>query len=156
MDKDLLSLVQGEVKGIIQDLALQGTQLSKLQQSVADIQVQQSSEKARMDGHAVRLHLVEEKLQKDEKTRREEIEQVLKRFVCIEKILSEELLRRVQKVEEGLTATNIKVEELGQGFAKTDDKMAQLEQGFANTEDKVEQLEREVKSEIERMKVKPG
>ena len=170
MDKDLLSLVQGEVKGIIRDLALQSKQLSKLQRSVASIQDHISSEKVRMDGHAARLDFVEEKFQKDEKTRREEIEQVLRRLASIEKILSEKLLRKVQRVEEGLAATNIKVEELGQGVAKTDDRVEQLEQGFAKTNDKmtqleqgvvktdfkVEHLEREVKSQMEKMNVEPG
>ncbi len=121
MDKDLLSLVQREVKGIIKDLAL----------------------------HDARLDAVEEKLQEEEKARREEIDKILETLVSIEKILCEELLRRVQKVEEGLqgveeglAATNIRVEELGQSVAKTDDKVEELGQSVAKTDDKVEELGR--------------
>ena len=83
MDKDL-SLVQQEVKGIIADMA----------------------------GHDARLDAVKTKLEKDEVARREEIDKVLARLVSMEKMLSEEILRRVGRVEKGIAETNIKVEQL--------------------------------------------
>ena len=83
VDKDL-SLVQQEVKGIIADMA----------------------------GHDARLDAVKTKLEKDEVARREEIDKVLARLVSMEKMLSEEILRRVEGVEQGLAETNIKVEQL--------------------------------------------
>ena len=140
MDKDLLSLVQKEVKGIVADLAR----------------------------HGARLDAVERKLQKDEEARREEIDKILEKLVSMEKML-EELLRRVEGVEQrvegveqrvegveqrveegeqGLAAANFKVEELGQGIA-------QLQDCLTKTDGKVEQLVHEIKSQrIEA--VKPG
>ena len=103
VDKDLLSLVQREVKGIIADLA----------------------------GHDARVDAVKTKLEKDEEARREETDEILERLVSMEKMLSEELLRRVEGVEEG---------------------MAQLQDSLTKT---VEQLAHEIKSQ--RMEdVKPG
>ena len=133
LDKDLLSLVQREVKGIIADLA----------------------------GHDARLHAVETKLQKEQENRREELDKILEKLVSMKKMLSEELLRRVDGVEQGLAenninvelqgkrvegaeqglaAANVKVEELGQG-------MAQLQVSLTKTDDKVAQLAHEVKSQ---------
>ncbi|KAJ7381156.1 hypothetical protein OS493_004755 [Desmophyllum pertusum] len=89
VDKDLLSLVQREVKGIITDLTL----------------------------HDARLDEVEEKFKVEEETRREEIERILARLMSAEKTLSEDLSRRVQRVEERLAATNNNVAKLEQGFA---------------------------------------
>ena len=71
VDKDLLSLVQREVQGIIADLA----------------------------GHDARLDAVETKLEKDQEARREETDKILARLVFMEKMVSEELLRRVEGVE---------------------------------------------------------
>ena len=112
MDKDLLSLVQREVKGIIADLA----------------------------GHDTRLHAVETKLQKEQENRREELDKILEKLVSMKKMVSEELLRRVDGAEQGLAAANVKVEELGQG-------MAQLQVSLTKTDDKVAQLAHEVKSQ---------
>lgn len=78
MDKDLPSLVRGEVQGIIADFA----------------------------GHDTRLDAVKTKLEKDEEARREE------RLVSMEKMLSEDLLRGVEEVEQ-------RVEEVGKGLAET-------------------------------------
>ncbi|XP_020612520.1 uncharacterized protein LOC110050887 [Orbicella faveolata] len=134
VDKDLLSLVQREVKGIIADLA----------------------------GHDARLDAVETKLEKEEEARREEIDKILERLVSMEKMVSEELLRRVEGLEQriegveqrvegaerGLAAAKVKVEEMGQG-------MAQLQDSFTKTDDKVEQLAHEFKSQ-RMVDVKPG
>ena len=112
VDKHLLSLVQREVKGIIADLA----------------------------GHDARLDAVKTKLEKDEEARREEIDKVLVKLVSMEKMLSEELLRRVEGVEQGLAAANVKVEGLGQS-------MAQLQDSLTKPDGKVEQLAHEIKSQ---------
>ena len=106
VDKDLLSLVQREVKGIIADLL----------------------------GHDARLDEVETKLEKDEEDRREEIDKIMEKLVSMEKVLSEELLRRVEGVEQRVEG---------------------VEQGLAEANIKVEQLAHEMKSQ--RMEdVKPG
>ena len=128
MDKDLLSLVQREVKRIIADLA----------------------------GHDARLAAVETKLEKDEEARREEIDKILERLVFVEKMLSEELLRRVEGVEQrvegveqGLSETNVRIEVQGK---RVEEGMAQLQDSLTQT---VEQLAHEIKSQ--RMEdVKPG
>ena len=134
VDKDLLSLVQTEVKGVIKDLTLQSTKLFQIQKTAAVLQV-------RLDDHDARLDAVEEKLQEDEDTRKEEMKIILERLAAIQKTITGELLRRVQGVEGSLAATNIKMEQLGQRAAKTDDKMEQLGQRASKTDDKVEQLE---------------
>ena len=95
VDKDLLSLVQREVTGIIADLV----------------------------GHDTRLDAVEAKLENDEEARREGTDEILERLVSMEKMLSEEFLRRVEGVEEG---------------------MAQLQDSLTKT---VEQLAHEIKSQ---------
>ena len=110
VDKDLLSLVQREVHGIIADLA----------------------------GHDARLDAVKTKLEKDEEARREETDKILARLVFMEKMLSEELLRRVEGVEQRVEGV--------------EESMAQLQDNLTKT---VEQLAHEIKSQ--RMEdVKPG
>ena len=84
MDKYLLSLVQIEVQGIIADLA----------------------------GHVARLDSVKTKLEKDEEARREEIDKILARLVFMEKMLSEELLRRVEGVEQRVEGVEQLVHEI--------------------------------------------
>ena len=133
VDKDLLSLVQTEVKGVIKDLTLQSTKLFQIQKTAAVLQV-------RLDDHDARFDVVKEKLQEDEDTRREEMKIILERLAAIQKTITGELLRRVQGVEGSLAATNIKMEKLGQRAAKTDDKVEQLGQRAAKTDDKMEQL----------------
>ena len=103
VDKHLLSLVQGEVKGIIADLK----------------------------GYEARLNAVETKLEKDEEARREGTDKILVRLVSMEKMLSEELMRRVEGVEQGLSETNIRVEGVEQRFEG-------VEQGLSETNIKVE------------------
>ena len=128
VDKDLLSLIQRELKGIIADLA----------------------------GHDTRLNAVETKLEKDEEARREETDKILERLVSMEKKLNEELLRRVEGVEQrvegveqGLAETNIKVEVQGK---RVQEGMAQLQDSLTKT---VEQLVHKIKSQ--RLEdVKPG
>lgn len=152
VDNDLLLLVQREVTGIIKDLALQSTKLSEFQQTVAALDDELSSVRARLDEHDTCFHA---SIQGDEKTRKEEIGRILERVVSIERTLSEELMRRVQGVEKGLAATNTEVEELQQRASKTDDKVERLEQGLTKTDDRVEQLEHEFRNQ--KMKgVNPG
>ena len=142
VDKHLLSLVQGEVKGII----------------------------AYLKGHEARLNAVETKLEKDEEARREGTDKILVRLVSMEKMLSEELMRRVEGVEQrfegveqGFSETNIKVEVQGkrveESLAAASFKVEELGQGMAQLQDSVtktvEQLAHEIKSQ--RMEyVKPG
>ena len=155
VDIDLLLLVRREVKGIIKDSALQSTKLSEFQQTVAAMDDELSSVTARLDEHDTCFHALQENIQGDKETRKEEIGRILERVVSTERTLHEELMRRVQGVEEGLAATNTEVEDLQQRASKTDDRVEQLEQGLTKTDDRVEQLEHEFRNQ--RMKdVKPG
>ena len=119
VDNDLLSLVKTEVNDIIKDLTLQSAQLFQVQQTAAVLKV---------------------RLDDDEATRKKEMKLILGRLTAIEKNLGEELLRRIQGVEE-------KVEQLEQRATRTDQKVDQLGQGIG---DRMNQSELRVESE------KPG
>ncbi|KAJ7385490.1 NACHT, LRR and PYD domains-containing protein 3 [Desmophyllum pertusum] len=147
VDQNLLSLVQQDVKKLVENfkktvaeqsaiqesLDQQRTEQIEMQNTVASLQDQQSSTRVHLEEHDKQLEAVME-LMKENKG-------ILETLVSVEKTLSEELMNRVQDVEKGLAETGDKVEQLEQGSAKTDDKMEQLEQGFVKTDDKVEQLE---------------
>ena len=155
--KDLLSLVQTEVKGIINDLNQQSTQLFQVQNTAAVLQ-------GRLDERDARLDAVEAK--------REEMEIILERLLSIEKVIREELARDIQGIKETFAVTNTEMKELGQkvdqleeSHAETVDRMDQLEHGLARTAEnlqegqnktnnRVDQLEHEFKSQ--RMDVKQG
>ena len=144
VDHNLLSLVQQDVKELIMDyktteelLAQQRVDLTATQNTVASIQDQQSATRDQLEDHDEQLAAVLEWKEQQMK----ENEQILAKLVSVKKMMSEELLIRVERVEKGHAETNDKVEQLEQGFAKTDYKVEQLEQGFAKTDDKVEQLE---------------
>ena len=144
VDHNLLSLVQQDVKKLIMDyktseesLAQQRVDLTAMQNTVTSIQDQQSATRVQLEEHDEQLAEVLEWKEKQMK----ENEEILAKLLSVEKMLSEELLIRVERVEKGLAETDDKVEQLEQGCAKTDDKVEQLEQGCAKTDDKVEQLE---------------
>jgi len=137
VDKDLLTLVQQNLKDLINDynninavLALQSKQLANVEDKVTvlddrlDALVQQQKER-----------------QEAEMTRREEIDRILKRLLSFEKFVNESLLMKFQALEGGLS--------------KTDSKVENLEQGLAEVENKVEQLGQEVKGR-RTMDVKAG
>jgi len=145
VDQNLLSLVQQNVKKLVKDfkttkesLAQQRVDLTEMQNTLTTIHDQQSATR-------------------DELQQMKENEDILRKLVSVEKMLSEEVLIRVEGVEKGLAETDGKVEHLKQGFAKTDDKVEQLEQGFAETDDKVEQLEQGfAKTDAEVKQLKQG
>ena len=139
VDHSLLSLVQQDVKKLVMDyktseesLAQQRVDLTAVQNTVASIQDQQSATGVQLVEHDEQLAEVLE--WKDQQMK--ESKEILLKLVLVEKMLSEELLIRVEKVEKGLAETDDKVEQLVQGFVK----VKQLEQGFAKTDDKVEHL----------------
>ena len=128
VDKDLLSLVQREVKGIIADLK----------------------------GHDTRLTAVETKLEKDEEARREEIHKIMKMLVPMENMLSELMKRvegveqRVEGVEQGLAKTNIKLEVQGKRVERVEEGLATanvtvegLGQSMAQLQDSLHEIKRQ-------------
>ena len=144
VDQNLLSLVQQDVKELVKNyktteesLAQHRVELTAMQNTVTSIQDQQSAIGAQLKEHDEQLAAVLEWKEQELK----ENEGIFLKLVSVEKMLSEALLIRVERVEKGLAETDNKVEQLEQEFTKTGDKVEQLEQEFAKTDDKLEQLE---------------
>ena len=137
VDRDLLCLVQDEVKDLIKDyntidsqLNLQNKQIAQLQGNVATLIALYERKETRLVEHHKRLETqLEEKLQEESENRSEEITKILERLVSFEAQLS----IRLQVVEE-------KVEQLEQTQTKTDDRVGQLEESQTNTVCQVELL----------------
>ena len=151
VDRDLLCLVQDEVKDLIKDYSTIGSQLNLLNKNIAQLQGnvatlidQFERREARLVEHHKRLEALEEKLQEESENRSEEITKILERLVSFEAQLS----IRLQVVEE-------KVEQLEQTQTKTDDRVGQLEQSQTNTVCQVELLKHshtKTADEVERLK----
>ena len=122
VDRDLLLLVQGEVRGLIKDY-------NTFEKNLATLRDQDKRKGTVLDEHHKRLEALEEKLQEAPENRNEEIKKVLERLLYFEGQLS----IRLQVVEE-------KVNQLEQTLTKTDDRVSQLEQSQTDTVSKVELL----------------
>ena len=138
VDKDLLHLVQDEVRDLIKDyqtiesqVNLQNKQIDKVEEDVSILKDQFSSQEASF------LSTLEKKLQEVVKNRSEETGQVLKRLLSFEAQLS----MRLEFVEVGLAEKVDNLEQLEQSQTKTDDRVEQLEQSQTKTDDRLEQLE---------------
>ena len=138
VDRDLLCLVQDEVKDLIKgyntidsQLNLHNKEIAQLQVNVASLKDQDERRETRLVEHHKRLEALEEKLlvQEAAEKRSEEIKKVVERLVSFEAQLS----IRLQLVEE-------KIEQLEQTLTKTDDRVEQLEQSQTNAVWQVELL----------------
>ena len=138
VDRDLLCLVQDEVKDLIKDystihsqLNLHNKQIAQLEINVATLTDQDQCKETKLVEHHKRLEALEEKLhvQQAAEIRSEEIGKVLKRLMSFKTLLS----IRLQTVEE-------KVDQLEQTQTKTNVKVGQLEQSQTNTVCQVELL----------------
>ena len=138
VDRDLLCLVQDEVKDLIKDystihsqLNLHNKQIAQLEVNVATLKDQDERKETRLVEHHKRLEALEEKLlvQEAAEKRSEEIKKVVERLVSFEAQLS----IRLQLVEQ-------KIEQLEQTLTKTDDRVEQLEQSQTNAVWQVELL----------------
>ena len=138
VDRDLLCLVQDEVKDLIKDyntidsqLNLHNKEIAQLQVNVATLKDQDERRETRLVEHHKRLEALEEKLlvQEAAEKRSEEIKKVVERLVSFDAQLS----IRLQLVEE-------KIEQLEQTQTKTDDRVGQLEQSQTNAVWQVELL----------------
>ena len=138
VDRDLLCLVQDEVKDLIKDyntidsqLNLHNKEIAQLQVNVATLKDQDERRETRLVEHHKRLEALEEKLlvQEAAEKRSEEIKKVVERLVSFEAQLS----IRLQLVEE-------KIAQLEQTLTKTDDRVQQLEQRQTNAVWQVELL----------------
>ena len=139
VDRDLLCLVQDEVKDLIKDyntihsqLNLHNKQIAQLEVNVATLTDQDDRKETRLVEHHKRLEALEEKLyyvQQAAETRSEEIGKVLEKLMSFKTQLS----IRLQTVEE-------KVDQLEQTQTKTDHRVGELEQSQTNTVCQVELL----------------
>ena len=149
VDKDLLHLVQDEVRDLIKDyqtiesqVNLQNKQIDKVEEDVSILKDQFPSQEVGF------LSTMEKKLQDFEKNRSEEIGQVLERLLSFEAQLS----MRLGLVEVGLAKTVDNLQQLKQSQTKTDDRVEQLEQSQTKTTGRVEQLEQSQASAGDRLK----
>ena len=138
VDRDLLCLVQDEVKDLIKDyntihsqLNVHNEKIAQLEVNVATLTYQDQRKETRLDKSLKYLKALGEKLlvQQAAENRSKKITKVLERLVSFERQLS----IRLQTVEE-------KVEQLEQTQTKTDDRVGQLEQSQTNTVCQVELL----------------
>ena len=123
VDRDLLLLVQGEVRGLIKDY-------NTFEKYLATLRDQDKRKGTSLDEHHKRLEALEEKLQEGSEDRCKEIKKVVARLLSFERQLS----KRLQEVEE-------KVDQLEQAQTKTDDRVSQLEQRYTEVTAKVDQLD---------------
>ena len=151
VDRDLLCLVQDEVKELIKDystihsqLNLHNKQIAQLNEvNVATLTDQdQRKLETRLVEHHKRLEALEEKPQEESENRSEGIAKVLERLVSFEAQLS----IRLQVVEE-------KVDQLEQTQTKTDDRVGQLEQSQTNTVCQVELLKHSLTKTADEVKL---
>ena len=119
MDKDLLCLVQDEVKDLIKEysafksqLNLQNKQVAELEENFAFLKDQEG----RLNEHQERLDALDERLKDASEFRSEEITQILERLVSFEelsRVWLQALEQRVYRLEQSHTKTAVKVEEVG-------------------------------------------
>ena len=144
VDRDLLLLVQGEVRGLIKDY-------NTFEKYLATLRDQDKRKGTALDEHHKRLEALEEKLQEASEDRGKEIKKVLERLLSFERQLS----KRLQEVEE-------KVDQLEQVQTKTDDRVSQLEQKYTEVTAKVDQLDQkcieveQIRLQMKTQEDKPG
>ena len=173
VDRDLLCLVQDEVKDLIKDyntihsqLNLQNKQIAQLQGNVATLIALYERKETRLVEHHKRLETqLEEKLQEESENRSEEITKILERLVSFEAQLSIRLQvveEKVERLEQTQTNTVCQVELLKDSHTKTADEVERLKHRQTETAAKADQLDQRC-AEVERIglqlktqKDKPG
>ena len=160
VDRDLLCLVQDEVKDLIKDystihsqLNLHNKQIAQLEVNVATLKDQDERKETRLVEHHKRLEALEEKLQEESEKRIKEITKVLERLVSFDVQLSIRLQvveEKVERLEQTQTNTVCQVELLKDSHTKTADEVKLLKQSQTETAAKADQLDQRC-SEIERI-----
>ena len=170
--RDLLCLVQDEVKDLIKDyntihsqLNLHNKQIAQLEVNVATLKNQDERKETRLVKHHKRLEALEEKLQEESENRSKEITKVLERLVSFEAQLSIRLQvveEKVERLEQTQTNIVFQVELLKDSHTKTADEVELLKQSQTETAAKADQLDERC-AEVERIglqlktqKDKPG
>ena len=154
VDRDLLCLVQDEVKDLIKDyntihsqLNLHNKQIAQLEVNVATLKDQDERKETRLVEHHKRLEVLEEKLQEESENRSKEITKVLERLVSFEAQLSIRLQvveEKVERLEQTQTNIVFQVELLKDSHTKTADEVELLKHSHTKTADEVELLSDEV------------
>ena len=111
VDRDLLLLVQGEVRGLIKDF-------NTFEKNLAS--------------HQKRLEALEEKLQEESENRSEEIKKVLERLSSFDK----QLARRVQVLEEEVDRLKQGQTEMGDSISQVKHEMEQIKLQMKTEDDK--------------------
>ena len=135
VDRDLLCLVQDEVKDLIKDYSTIHSQLNLHNKQIAQLEVKVE--------HHKRLEALEEKLQEESENRVKEITKVLERLVSFEVELSIRLQvveEKVERLEQTQTNTVWQVEPLKDSHTKTADEVQLLKDSHTKTADEVELL----------------
>ena len=179
VDRDLLCLVQDEVKDLIKDystihsqLNVHNKQIAQLEVNVATLKNQDERKETRLVEHHKRLEALEEKLQEESEKRIKGITRVLERLVSFEIELSIRLQvveEKVERLEQTQTNIVFQVELLKHSHTKTadevellSDEVQLLKQSQTKTATKADQLDQRY-AEVERIglqlktqKDKPG
>ena len=152
VDRDLLCLVQDEVKDLIKDyntihsqLNLHNKQIAQLEVNVATLKNQDERKETRLVKHHKRLEALEEKLQEESENRSKEITKVLERLVSFEAQLSIRLQvveEKVERLEQTQTNTVCQVELLKDSHTKTADEVELLKHSHTKTADEVQLLKK--------------
>ena len=135
VDRDLLCLVQDEVKDLIKDYSTIHSQLNLHNKQIAQLEVKVE--------HHKRLEALEEKLQEESENRVKEITKVLERLVSFEVELSIRLQvveEKVERLEQTQTNTVWQVEPLKDSHTKTADEVQLLKDSHTKTADEVQLL----------------
>ena len=150
MDKDLLLLVQGEVRDVIKEyramksqLNLLNKQVAKLEEDVVTLKDHDKCKETRLHEHHERLGALEEKLQEATENRSKEIEKVLERLLSFEAQISirlQTLEEKVDLLEQTQTVTAHEMELLKHSYTNTADKVELLQHSHTKTVDEVELL----------------
>ncbi|XP_078363796.1 uncharacterized protein LOC144648015, partial [Oculina patagonica] len=134
VDQNLLSLVQQDVNELIKKaeaeqtviqeaLAQQKTEQTEMQNTVTSIQDQQSSTRVQLEDLDKKLEAVLDWKEQQMK----ENKKILEKLVSVEKTLSEELLIRVQGVEDDLSGVKDDISGVKAHISRTDERVKQLE-----------------------------
>ena len=150
VDRDLLCLVQDEVKDLIKDyntihsqLNLHNKQIAQLEVNVATLKDLNELKEKRLVEHHKRLEALEEKLREESENRFKEIAKILERLVSFEAQLSIRLQvveEKVERLEQTQTNTVCQVELLKDSHTKTADEVELLKHSHTKTADEVKLL----------------
>ena len=143
VDKDLLHLVQDEVRDLMKEyhiikshLNIQNKHVTKVEEDVATLRDLELRQETRLDEHHQRLDVLDETLLVATENSGEQVLKVLERLVSFEAQISMQL----QSVEKGLAKAVDEVELLKQSFPEILAKVNQMNQSQTETAVNVELL----------------